>query len=86
MTTPRPAPPGHKRCPRCEQVKPLGEFHRNPTRRDGHNEMCGACKTVAVKAAQARRRAAIGEEAWAAENRARVYRSRARKLDAPPDP
>ena len=32
-----------KRCSACKQWKPLTEFHRNRTRRDGRQNMCKPC-------------------------------------------
>lgn len=33
-----------KRCPRCGEVKPAGDFHRNRSRRDGLDSCCRACQ------------------------------------------
>lgn len=38
-----PLPEGHKRCPRCSEVKPLDGFHRNAARADGHDVYCAPC-------------------------------------------
>jgi hypothetical protein len=36
-------PPSRKRCSLCKQWKPLEEFHRNRTRRDGLQLRCREC-------------------------------------------
>lgn len=32
-----------KRCYKCKQIKPLLEFHKNQTRKDGHANQCKTC-------------------------------------------
>ena len=32
-----------KRCIHCDEVKPLSEFHRDNSKRDGHRSYCKAC-------------------------------------------
>ena len=39
-------PTGHKYCPDCEQVKPLGEWHKNSTSSDGFASYCKACRAI----------------------------------------
>jgi hypothetical protein len=41
---------GTKRCPRCGEVKALGEFHRNKKARDGRQTACKICRNVAERA------------------------------------
>lgn len=71
-----------KRCPACGVVKPLSDFHRNRSRRDGHSHECKPCANARVKANTAKRRAAMGDEAWLALRREEVRRSRARTGNA----
>jgi hypothetical protein len=33
-----------KRCSTCGEVKPLTDFHRNRSKRDGRQTVCAACK------------------------------------------
>ena len=33
-----------KRCSKCKEVKPVGEFYRNRNMRDGRLSDCGACR------------------------------------------
>ena len=35
--------PSRKRCSMCQQWKPLTEFHRNRSRRDGRQNLCKPC-------------------------------------------
>lgn len=35
--------PVSKRCSRCGEVKPLDDFHRHRSRRDGRQPFCKAC-------------------------------------------
>jgi 5-methylcytosine-specific restriction endonuclease McrA len=44
-----------KQCTKCDEVKPLSEFHKNHTTKDGHRNMCKVC------AIEARR-------SWSAKN------------------
>jgi 5-methylcytosine-specific restriction endonuclease McrA len=41
-------PPG-KRCSRCGEVKPLDEFHKNRSNRDGLQARCRECNTSVAK-------------------------------------
>jgi hypothetical protein len=43
-----------KRCPRCGQVKPAGEFYRR--QRTRLSSYCRACQRAATRAARRRRR------------------------------
>lgn len=64
-----------KACTRCGETKPLSQFHRNRNSPDGHASACKPCRIAGVKAAQDKRRAEMGEEAYlamvAANQRAR---------------
>jgi hypothetical protein len=42
-------PEGHKRCHRCEAVKPLDEFRRDTRQVDGHRATCKRCMSKAVR-------------------------------------
>ncbi|WP_372341288.1 endonuclease VII domain-containing protein [Streptomyces sp. CC224E] len=37
-------PPGHKRCPQCEVVKPHAEWERNKSSSDGWSSYCRSCR------------------------------------------
>ncbi|MEW2523967.1 endonuclease VII domain-containing protein [Streptomyces sp. NPDC047071] len=37
-------PDGHKRCPRCEEVKPHSEWELNATSSDGYSSYCKPCR------------------------------------------
>jgi hypothetical protein len=58
-----------KRCPDCEQTKPLSAFHRNRANGDGHHTYCKPCANRRVKASQEKRRERIGDEAYRAQQR-----------------
>ena len=68
--------PRAKRCPRCGQVKPAGQFYR---RRHGRrlSPYCQPCTRAASRLARQRRRhdSAVGEQLRAV-NRARQRRHR----------
>ena len=38
-----------KRCSRCGAIKPLEDFYRDPSRRDGRYPQCKACKIEKVR-------------------------------------
>lgn len=41
---------GEKRCPDCKSTKPLSEFFKNRSHKDGVDDYCKRCKTVRLKA------------------------------------
>lgn len=44
-------PDGHKKCPRCEEIKLLSEFHKQKNKADGLAAHCKSCihiKSVAI--------------------------------------
>jgi hypothetical protein len=55
-----------KRCSKCDQTKPLSEFHKDPRTRDGLRTWCKDCAIEKVRESQARRRQAMGDEQWLA--------------------
>lgn len=59
-----------KRCTKCGEVKPLAEFTKDKSKRDGHSPWCKVCERAAVaarrKANPEKRRAR--EAAWRAAN------------------
>lgn len=57
---------GSKRCLRCEQVKPLTDFHRDSSRKDGHGTRCKTCDNSRAKP----------------QNTGRIVRTRARQRAA----
>ena len=36
-------PEGYKRCPKCDKVKPVSEFHKNRSKSDGLQIYCRVC-------------------------------------------
>lgn len=46
---PEPAPDGHKRCNICKEIKPLTEFYRNRTVRDGYHGACKICHRISSR-------------------------------------
>ncbi len=51
-----PAPPGHKRCPQCEEVKPHSEWERNKSSSDGWASYCRACRAERNRVSYFKRR------------------------------
>lgn len=68
-----------KQCSKCGETKPLSEFHRDRTNRDGRHSWCAVCMRTLVNERQAVRRAEMGDEAWLAHQRQLLARSRARR-------
>ena len=66
-----------KRCPRCGQVKPAGEFYRR--QRTRLSSYCRSCQRAAARAARRRRRQdpAAVDQLWAVD---RVRQRRHRHL------
>ena len=62
-----------KRCPRCGQVKPAGEFYRR--RRTRLSSYCRSCQLAAARAVRRRRR----QDAAAVEQLRAVDRTRQRR-------
>ena len=60
-----------KQCSKCQQIKPLSEFHRNERSRDGHKSRCKPCNNAdsAVWKQQNQERASKRYAEWAAKNR-----------------
>lgn len=60
-----------KQCNKCQQIKPLSEFHRYKQSRDGHKSRCKPCNNTdsAVWQQQNRERASKRYAEWAANNR-----------------
>lgn len=59
-----------KRCARCREQKPLGEFHRNRATRDGRHPYCRPCKSASAKASYRKNPRPAKESAkmWRAKN------------------
>lgn len=68
-----------KRCTKCGEIKPVSDFYREKHKRSGYHSHCKVCHRASTKAAQARRRARMGEDAWLAHQRELVARSRERR-------
>ena len=48
-----------KRCPSCNNVKPLSAFYRDTSRKDGHASRCKKCHNVSVRKWQFRNKETI---------------------------
>jgi len=67
-----------KRCTKCDQAKPLSEFHKDPRTRDGLRTLCKDCAIENTRESQARRRQAMGDEQWRAHQAELRRRSRSK--------
>lgn len=38
-----------KQCTRCNQIKPISEFNKNKTKKDGHHNLCRVCSNINSK-------------------------------------
>ncbi|MFD3780209.1 endonuclease VII domain-containing protein [Streptomyces sp. NPDC058612] len=56
-----PVPSGHKRCPRCEEIKPHAEWEQNKTTSDGWSSYCRSCRTQLNRASYFKRKYGITE-------------------------
>lgn len=54
-------PEGHKRCPRCEVVKPHGEWSRNSSSSDGFATYCRQCRAAESRARHLKRKYGMTE-------------------------
>lgn len=54
-------PPGHKRCPPCEETKPHSEWERNKTTSDGWAGYCRECRAQRDRASYFKREYGIAE-------------------------
>jgi recombinational DNA repair protein (RecF pathway) len=74
------AAPQHRRCSRCQAIKPPGDFYRNPA------SICKACHNAATRLAGEARRAALARlvQAHQGEYRQLLAAERARRA-LPPD-
>lgn len=77
-----PAGPLTKRCLDCGETKPLSEFHRNKSRKDGRHMYCAECNRQRARASAARRRERMGEAEWLEHQRQILARSRERRDSA----
>lgn len=57
-----PVPPGHKRCPQCEEIKPHSEWERNKTSSDGWSSYCRSCRAKNNRAGYFKRQYGITED------------------------
>ncbi|MGR3932637.1 endonuclease VII domain-containing protein [Streptomyces sp. BRA346] len=56
-----PVPPGHKRCPQCEEVKPHSEWERNKSSSDGWASYCRECRAERNRVSYFKRKYGITE-------------------------
>lgn len=76
---PRPSE-GFKRCPRCSEVKPLSEFHKESRRRLGVGSRCKPCQKEAKRESrkrhpltpEQRERIRQNHDRWRAKNREKL--------------
>lgn len=59
-------PPGHKRCARCEEIKPHALWSRNARASDGLTAYCKACNAVRDREWQLKRKYGLTEERYQA--------------------
>ena len=69
---------GYKRCLQCHEEKPLSEFHRNSTARDGLAYRCKACRSAANRARRAANpeKTRVRERAWYEKHREKINAKR----------
>lgn len=74
-----------KRCPKCEQTKPLSDFHVDRSKNDGHKSWCKRCLNSQDRDGYAERKAApvrpygVLSREELRENRRQVSRKHSRK-------
>jgi hypothetical protein len=68
--------PKERRCQVCGVTKPASEFYAAKQNRDGLVTYCRVCGAAASRARQARRRLAMGDEAYRADQREKTRKSR----------
>ncbi len=52
-----------KTCHRCHEEKPISEFARNSSQKDGHHVRCRSCESAYQKERRAARKLAADESA-----------------------
>lgn len=57
-------PPGHKRCPQCELVKPHAEWERNKSSSDGWASYCRECRAERNRISYFKRRYGLTPRSW----------------------
>ena len=53
-----------KTCPKCGESKPLSEFNKNKSRKDGHGGYCRPCAYDAIKAYKKANPEKVAARAW----------------------
>lgn len=76
-----------KTCNKCGETKPLAEFHKRLTSKDGHRGHCKGCQKVIAKSwcEANKERKAAAEKAWRKANPDAVKTHRERKKERWPD-
>lgn len=76
-----------KICPSCTEAKPLSEFHKDRTRRDGLNPRCKECNKATVSAWQKAHleNMRANRRKYKAANRERLYAAQVAWRKANPD-
>jgi hypothetical protein len=62
--------PSEKRCYRCKQIKPLTEFYKNKSAKDGHQNRCKACSAEYGRQYRATEHGRAKTNEWARKYRA----------------
>ncbi|WP_406289651.1 endonuclease VII domain-containing protein [Embleya sp. NBC_00896] len=55
-------PDGHKRCPKCEQIKPHSEWHKSTRQWDGLAAACKTCRKAEGRAGHLKRKYGLTED------------------------
>ena len=59
--------PEAKQCTQCKVIKPILEFHRDASRKDGHRAQCRACRNPAQRAYQQQPEVQKARQIWQRE-------------------
>ncbi|WP_439673914.1 endonuclease VII domain-containing protein [Embleya sp. MST-111070] len=54
-------PDGHKRCPKCEEIKPHSEWHKSARQWDGLAAACKACRKIEGRVGHLKRKYGMTE-------------------------
>lgn len=76
-----------KRCYACGEIKPIEQFHRNKSKKDGHSEECKPCKVRRTVAWGRRNKGkkAIQAKRWSCSHRAEIAAKSKKWREANPE-